>query len=594
MKTGNLDLVIRGGTIHDGTGAPGFVGDVGVLDGRIVEIGVVATRGAEEIDARGQLVTPGFVDIHTHYDGQAVWADQLSPSSWHGVTTVVQGNCGVGFAPCKPDDRDSLIMLMEGVEDIPNPVLHEGLTWSWESFSEYLDVLAQTPRDIDLCALIPHAPVRVFVMGERALHLEPATLDDVSQMRALVADAMRAGAFGLSTSRTTVHRTLGGEFMPTLLAREQEIFGLLKGMRDAGGGMLEFVTDPSEPDGMGEYHMVRRGLEATGCSAVFSMVQTSMTPDAWRELSDFADDAIENGISLRPVAAPRAIGLIMGLEASQNPFSGTRTYHGFSGLPLAERVARMKDPEVRQRILTEDPLECYSFMKNMKAIGGSFPYSNMYRFGRPPNYTPSRDDSIAAIAARQNRPEAEVAYDILLEDDGMGFIYVPVINFASGDVSVCGEMLDNPNTIMGLSDGGAHVGFILDAGFPTWFLTHWVRQEKRYSIPEGIRRLTSDTADQMGLSDRGRIAVGLRADMNVIDFDRLEPDQPYVAYDLPSGGKRMLQGAQGYTATIVAGRVTYRNGEDTGERPGTLVRSPCYVASPADEASANAAHAVPV
>ena len=564
----DMDLIIRHGTVYDGTGAAGYVADVGVAGGRIVEVGAVTGRGVEEVDARGRIVTPGFVDIHTHYDGQAVWADQLSPSSWHGVTTVLQGNCGVGFAPCKPQDHDGLIALMEGVEDIPGAVMTEGLTWQWESFAEYLDVLGQTPRDIDLCALLPHAPVRVYVMGERALRLEPATAADVAQMQSIVAEAMRAGAFGVSTSRTTSHRNLKGDFMPTLLSREREIVGLMKGMQDAGGGMFEVVAEPNDPEVKGEYLMIRRALEQTGCSGVFSLAQTPGAPETWRELLAFADESIADGVSLRPVVAPRAIGIHLGLEGSRNPFSGTATYHSIAHLPLAERVSRMKTPEVRQSMLADDPLE-YAATPGIPQAS----HENMFRLGSPPNHAPAREDSITAIASREGRSPEEVVYDVLLENDGTGLIYVPLLNYVSGDLSVCGEMLDNPNTIMGLGDGGAHVGFLLDAGFPTWLLTYWVRQEQRFSIAEGVRRLTSDTARQIGLTDRGRIAVGLRADLNVIDFDSLQQGEPYVAYDLPTGGKRLMQAARGYTATIVAGKVTYRDGQDTGERPGMVVRS---------------------
>jgi len=567
-STETLDLVIRGGVVYDGTGSPGQVADIGIVDGTIVQVGTVTQAGAEEIDAKGRIVTPGFVDIHTHYDGQAVWSDQLAPSSWHGVTTVVAGNCGVGFAPCKPGDRDGLVALMEGVEDIPAPVMNEGLSWNWETFADYLDVLATTARDIDLCALVPHAALRVYVMGQRALRLEPATADDVNQMRTLLTEAVNAGAFGVSTSRSTAHKNLKGDLTPTLLAREREITGLLMGMRDAGRGLFEFVTEAGDPDCIGEFELVRRGLEKSGRSGVFTLIQSGQEPTLWRQLMAFADQAIADGVSLRPVVAPRAIGMLLGLEGSQNPFAGTATYHAMAELPLAERVARMRDPEVRRRILSEDRLEfnTFGFMTRI-------PYSNMFLFGDQPKYDPKPEDSVEAVARNEGRDPAEVAYDALLENEGLSFLYVPFTNFADGDLSVCGEMLSNPNTIMGLGDGGAHVAFILDAGFPTWLLTYWVRDQGKFSLAEGIRRLTSDTADTMGLADRGRIAVGLRADLNVIDFAALGFGAPYVEHDLPAGGRRLLQRATGFDATIVAGRVTYRNGQATGAKPGRLVRS---------------------
>ncbi|BBZ31238.1 amidohydrolase (plasmid) [Mycolicibacterium madagascariense] len=566
----DFDLVVRGGTVYDGTGATGVTGDVAVRDGVIVAVGRVPGRGTEEIDARGRLVTPGFVDVHTHYDGQVVWSDRLTPSSWHGVTTAVMGNCGVGFAPCRPEDRDALVALMEGVEDIPAAVMHEGLPWQWETFEEYLDVVAGTPRDIDVCALVPHAPIRVFVMGERALRLEPATAADVEQMRSIVAEAVRAGAFGVSTSRTVAHRNRAGDLTPTLLARESEIVGLTQGLADAGRGVFEVVGELSDAEVVGEFEMIRRALRRSGRPGLFSLLQSGSQPDKdkWRELMAFADDAIAEGVSLRPVVAPRSISLLLGLEGSQHPFSGTETYADMAHLGLPDRLTALRDPDVRARILQEDPTE-YSTFPLMSRIS----YSNMFRFGDPPNYVPAQSESLAAIAGRQGRTPAEVAYDVLLERDGMGFIYVPFANFASGDLSVCEEMLSNPNAIMGLGDGGAHVGFILDAGFPTWLLTYWVRDQRRFSVAEGVRRLTSDTADSVGLTDRGRIAVGLRADLNVIDLDALTFSGPFVGYDLPAGGKRLLQTATGYVATIVAGEITYRDGVATGARPGRLVRS---------------------
>jgi N-acyl-D-aspartate/D-glutamate deacylase len=563
-----FDLVIRGGSVVDGTGAAPVEADVGIIGNRIAAIGKLSGSGAEEIDARGKLVTPGFVDIHTHYDAQAVWDDHMAPSSWHGVTTAVMGNCGVGFAPCKPGDRERLIELMEGVEDIPGAVMHEGLKWEWESFGEYLAALERRRRDIDVCALLPHAAVRVFVMGERAINLENANQGDIAQMREIAREAMEAGAFGFSTSRSLSHKTLRGDPTPTLRAQEDELAGIAMGMRDAGSGMLEMVSEWA-PDHNAEFAMLRRVVEACGRPAVFTLTQRHSRPEVWRDLLSHADQAARDGVPIRPVVAPRAVGLLLGLTGSQNPFSGCRSYMAIAHLPLAERVRLMRDPALRAKITAEDPKEGNTFPLFHRM---SFDY--MFRFGNPGNYLPAKSESVAAMAAREGRSPQEVAYDLMLEDDGNAFIYMTLGNYAYGDLSMCETLLDNRNCIMGLGDGGAHVAFILDSGYQTWLLTHWGKTLKRWDMPELIRRLTSDTAQAAGLLDRGVLAVGKKADVNVIDWDRLGAGQPYVVHDLPAGGKRLLQQVHGYDATIVSGRVTFRNGEATGELPGKLVRGP--------------------
>jgi N-acyl-D-aspartate/D-glutamate deacylase len=444
--------------------------------------------------------------------------------------------------------------------------MHEGLKWEWESFSEYLAAQERRNPDIDLCALLPHAAVRVFVMGERAVQLENANQADIAQMREIAADAMRAGAFGFSTSRSLSHKSLKGDPTPTLRAQEDELTGIAMGMRDAGSGFLEIVSEWA-PDPAAEFAMIRRVVEKCGRSCVFTLTQRHARPTVWRDLLGYADEANAAGLSIRPVVAPRAIGVLLGLEGSQNPFSGTPSYKSIAHLPLAERVRRMSDPEFRRQMLSEDPKK-----------GSTFPlfhrlaFTQMFRFGNPPNYQPQRADSLAAIAEREGRTPQEVAYDVLLEDDGQAFIYTPLGNYADYDLSVSETTLANRNSIMGLGDGGAHVAFILDAGYQTWLLTHWGKTKQRWDMPELIRRLTSDTAQAAGLHDRGVLAVGKKADVNVIDWDRLGCDKPYVVHDLPAGGKRLMQKVHGYDATIVSGRITYRGGEVTGELPGRLVR----------------------
>ena len=565
------DLVIRNGLVYDGTGADPMSADVAVKDGLIAAVGAGLAAGREEIDAAGKIVTPGFVDIHTHYDGQAIWDSHLAPSAWHGVTTAVMGNCGVGFAPVKPRDRDKLIELMEGVEDIPGPALHEGLNFTWETFAEYLDALEQKPRDIDICAQLPHAALRVYVMGERALALEDANPQDIAQMRRLTEEAMRAGAFGFTTSRTISHKTLAGDPTPSLRAQEDELLGIALGIKDAGTGMIEMVSDWNTPDVETEFAMVRRIVEASGRPLVFSLGQRHDRPDAYKKLLAFSDQAAADGHAIRPVFPPRPIGILFGLLGSQNPFAGTPTYKTIAHLPAAERAAAMRRPEIRATILAEDPYE-----------GSNFPllrrltYERMFAFGEPLNYEPPADQAITAIAAREGRTAAEVAYDMLTSDDGKNFIFAPLVNFADYTLNASHEMLSHRNTIVGLSDGGAHVGFISDGSFPTFLLTYWGRDRAtgRFPLAELIRRQTSDTAGAVGLHDRGVIAPGMKADLNVIDFEQLALERPVMKFDLPAGGRRLLQPAVGYTATIKAGQVTYRDGVATGALPGKLVRGP--------------------
>ena len=570
------DLVVRGGTVADGTGSALYEADIAIEGGRITAIGRVTGSGRQEIDAKGLLVTPGFVDIHTHYDGQATWDSRLQPSSWHGVTTAVMGNCGVGFAPVRPADRNRLIELMEGVEDIPGVALHEGLAWNWDSFPDYLDALESRPRDMDLCAQLPHGALRVFVMGERAARLEPAAETDIAAMRRLTEAAMRAGAIGFSTSRTLNHRSVKGEPTPSLRAEEQELMGIALGMRDAGSGVIEMISDFDQPDQATEFAMIRRLAEQSGRPLSLSLAQAHRAPDGWRSLLQRIDAAAADGVEIRAQVAPRAIGLLLGLQASLNPFCTLPGYKAIAEQSLAARLAALRDPEFRRRLLAEAAEAIGQRERGLNATQRLLNFSMMFRLGDPVNYEPPQDEALANLAARQGVDPAALAYDMLLEDEGRQFLYVPFANYARYNLDACGEMIGAANTVMGLGDGGAHVGIIADASFPTYLLTHWGRDRPtgRFDLATLVKRQSADTARAVGLLDRGVLAPGMKADLNVIDFDKLALDRPTMAFDLPAGGKRLLQKARGYRHTIVSGVETYRDGESTGPLPGRLVRGP--------------------
>jgi N-acyl-D-aspartate/D-glutamate deacylase len=567
----DFDLVIRGGTVADGTGSGTREADVAVKDGKIVAVGTVTGTGTEEIAAKGLLVTPGFVDIHTHYDGQATWDSYLQPSSWHGVTTAVMGNCGVGFAPVKVEDRQRLIELMEGVEDIPGAALDEGLNWSWESFGQYLDALAAKPRDMDLGAQLPHGALRVFVMGERAAKLEEATPDEVARMRVLTAEAMRDGALGFSTSRTLNHRTVKGDPTPSLRASEAELLGIALGMKDAGSGVIEFISDFNTPSPESEFEMLGRLLSASGRPFSVSLAQAHSRPDGWRRLLGLVEGLVAKGHSAAAPPAPRPIGVLQGLQASRTPFSMCPSYKAIANKTVAERLAILRDPSFRAKLLAESHEPLRSEMASRLAD-----YDRMFPLGDPPDYEPPQESSLGARARREGRDPREVVYDYLIEGEGKNFIFAPFANYAAFNLDCCSEMMQSPHTLIGLGDGGAHVGLISDGSYPTYLLAHWGRDRKsgRLDVSWLVKRHTSDNARAVGLNDRGVVAPGYKADLNVIDFDRLRVEAPVMKWDLPAGGKRLLQRASGYRATIVSGAVTYRDGEATGALPGRLVRGP--------------------
>ena len=564
------DLIIRNGSIADGTGGPLREGDVAVQDGYIAEVGKLTSQGREEVDATGLLVTPGFVDLHTHYDGQATWDQRLIPSSWHGVTTAVMGNCGVGFAPVKAADRERLLQLMEGVEDIPGEVLKEGLKWRWNSFGEYLDVLDTMPRDIDLCAQLAHGPLRMFVMGERAMALEPASAEDIAQMRQLTAQALTQGALGFSTTRTINHRSASGENTPSFRAHEDELSGIAMGLRDAGRGVFQFISDWGNQGLEAEFAMMRRLVERSGRPLSFSLGQMHARPDEWRRLLDLTQEAVNAGLDIRAQIAPRSIAVLQGLQSSLSFFCGFPSYDALAALPLQDKLAAMRAPGFRERLLREQQTAPESpIAQRLSSADCIFPLAN------PPVYEPSPETSLQAIATRSGRTVPEVAYDHLIAGDGANLLFAPINNYAGRNLDVCREMLANKNTLMGLGDGGAHVSFISDASFSTYLMSHWARDRPhdRFSVEWAVKRLSADNARFIGLNDRGELARGQRADINLIDFSQLQSGMPYIANDLPCGGKRLLQKASGYRRTMVAGVTTYLDGEPTGALPGKLVRS---------------------
>ncbi len=569
----SYDLIIRSGTIVDGLGGEPYVGDVAVRDGVIASVGSVNGAGAErEIDATGLLVTPGFVDLHTHYDGQSIWSERLTPSSAHGVTTVVMGNCGVGFAPCRQSDHDVLVDVMAGVEDIPGVVMTDGLPWTWETFPEYLDAIEARQRDIDVAAYLPHSPLRVYVMGQRGADREPATPDDLARMRALAKEAIEVGALGFASSRLTIHKTASGSPIPSYDAAREEIEEIAKGVVDGGGGLLQFVPDiPS-----GGYQPVLQTVfdvaEDVGLPVTFTLVVANAGDPTWEDAITMIEKANANagagGPQFTAQLLPRPIGLIIGLQLTANPFVLYPSYREIAHLPLAERVAEMRKPEVRARILADKPGVGHPILYVAQM------WDWIYPLGEHPDYEPDPADSIGARARARGVDPMEEAYDRLLDDDGRAMLLVATSNLANNSLDTVGTLLHRDDVVLGLGDGGAHYGMICDASYSTYFLAHWARDRKagRFSVPEAVRELTSVPARVAGLGDRGRIAVGYKADLNVIDHAALRLHKPVIRHDLPAGGRRLDQTAEGYIATIVSGEVIAENGAPTDARPGKLIR----------------------
>lgn len=568
MVVKKSDLVIRNGTIIDGTGKQGFISDLGITDGIISAIGADLPTGTEEIDATGKLVTPGFIDVHTHYDAQVTWSNRITPSSWNGVTTVMIGNCGVGFAPCKPDDREKLVELMEGVEDIPEPVLTEGLPWNWETFEEYLDSLDKKSFDLDVVAQVPHAAIRVYVMGERGVARDDATEVERAEMAKLVADGIRAGALGFSTSRTINHRTIAGAFTPTLGAAEQELMEIAKAFQNLNSGWLQVISDFDDPD---EEMSLLKGLANTsGRPMTITVLQRNDRPELWREtMSDIAN-ANANGSKIFGQVLTRPTGVMLGFQISLNPFMACDAWREIEDLPHKEKVKHLKEPEFKRRLLTEPQGEHVMRTRVTE-------WDKIFPLGDPPEYEPFPETSIAHKANTLGCTPEELAYDMLMENDATGILYRPLSNYTYGNLDSVFDMMTHPNTLVGLGDGGAHVGVLTDASAVTYMLTHWARDRSRgarFNISDAIKRLTSDNANAIGLGDRGILKIGKKADINVINFSKLKINAPEVLYDLPSGGRRMVQRIDGYDATIVSGEVVSKMGKPTEALPGRLIRGP--------------------
>lgn len=574
-----FDLKIINGTIVDGTGVAGFVGDLAITDGQIVGVGAhIDGEAREVIDATGLVVAPGFVDIHTHYDGQATWDPVLDPSASHGVTTVVIGNCGVGFAPVQPGREQWLVELMEGVEDIPGTALHEGIQWSWETFPEYLDALAAREYSMDIAAFLPHAPLRVYVMGDRGtLDVDP-TPEELSQMADHVRASIEAGAIGVSTSRSLNHRTLDGELVPGTFANSNELVALAQAMVDAGGGLFEAVPTGETGDDrqtvLNEISLLSEVSQRTGAPISFLMIQSMGAPDLWKEQLGAVARANDEGARLVPQVAGRPGGMLIGVA----------TYHGLMRRPTFRRLEselsyddlliELQKPEVKKAILTEENLpEDPSRQYESIADNMAYMFERLFVLGDPPDYEPTRDRSIAGIAEATGTDPWEVLYDSIA---GGALLLGAFTNYADTSQDHLAVMLEHPDTVVGLSDGGAHVRFICDASMPTYLLTHWTRDRTRgrqIPIEAIIRKQSALTAEIVGLADRGTLEVGKRADVNVIDLANLTLHPPHPTDDLPAGGRRILQEATGYVATIVNGVVTRRSDTDTGARPGRLVRS---------------------
>lgn len=564
------DLIIKGGTLIDGTGAASITSDVAIKDGCIVDIGKITSKANRAINADGLFVTPGWVDIHTHYDGQVSWDPYLSPSSWHGVTTAVMGNCGVGFAPAHVHQREWMMELMEGVEDIPGAVLAEGVKWEWETFPQYMDAMSRIPRIMNVGAQIPHGALRVFVMGERGANREAATLDDMKIMAAIAKEAIAAGALGFTSSRTIVHRTKRGAAVPSLGVDGQELIEIATAIGETGKGVLQLISDWDDLDA--EFNMIRDVTQASGWPMSYTLLQHDFLPERWREVLRRTEIARGEGLDIKAQVACRGIGMIHGLECSMQPFFMTPSYQKIAHLSLAKRVRELQNPELKKRML----MESMNATDNRRLESITQHFHKYFPIYDRANYEPLAEESIAGIAAGIGLSAVEVAFDMMLQDESRQKFYFPLYNYTENNLDVVHAMLTHPATLLGLGDAGAHCGYICDASYPTYLIKHWARDRTRgpkLPIEFLVHAQTQRNARALGMFDRGALVLGMKADINIIDYEKLDLSNPKMVNDLPAGGRRLIQKASGYVSTMVNGQVVMEHGEPTGQLPGQLIRS---------------------